>query len=419
MKLPPSKRCEFITRLAGLALLLASTTNGPAAEPPADVLRVCLVASTQNPDTGRQMEKLRRNLEALAAMRATLILSAADGTDALREADVAIFLFDRGAALPRESPEIIRFIDSGRGVIAIGATGFAWEKSPAFGREVLGAGFELAGPPANAPVEVRLRPHPIFTGGEDFSPTQFSSRAIEPAKDVQVLMEAAFDGKFAPMAWTRERRGGRILYLGPDRPADFDQVSYFRIIANGAFWAARRKIPGTTIRIHRTWMPNAHPSSVAVGFHSGLNFCFDPVRGAMAYAWDGDYVDLWPTIAAKAPRDVIVRGEIFYTASEKKGFQRGPGIPAAVQFRGYGVENDVPHFHYEVNGARVEEIVTPAENRGGLVRRFQVETGGEEVWFEPEDARCVKFQHGRTAWVEGRLSLPARSVIEFIVTTER
>ena len=267
--------------------------------------------------------------------------------------------------------------------------------------------------------EVRLRSHQILTGGEDFATERCPYKHVDLANDVHVLMEGGVDAKFAPIAWTRERNGTRILYLGPDAKSDFDQVSYFRIIANGIFWTVRREIPGAGTRIHRTWMPNAYPSSFAVGFSSGLNFCFDPIKGAVAYAWDGDYVDLWPTIAAKTPRDVIVQGRIFYSASEKKGFQSDKGAATSVQFHGYRLEANIPRFRYSINQAVVEETITPKSDRSGLIRRFRMETSGEDLWFEPEDARQVTVHHGAASWVEGRLRIPARSVIEFGISTDR
>jgi hypothetical protein len=39
---------------------------------------------------------------------------------------------------------------------------------------------------------------------------------------------------------------------------------------------------------------DASPSSFAIGLPGGVNFCFDPVRGGVSYAWKGGFVDLAP-----------------------------------------------------------------------------------------------------------------------------
>jgi len=43
----------------------------------------------------------------------------------------------------------------------------------------------------------------------------------------------------------------------------------------------------TPLRLHRTWLPKASPSSFAVGFGGGLNACFDPMRANVIYAREG------------------------------------------------------------------------------------------------------------------------------------
>src|SRR5215217_8005111 len=49
------------------------------------------------------------------------------------------------------------------------------------------------------------------------------------------------------------------------------------------------------VLIERMFMPlDASPSSFAIGLPGGVNFCFDPVRGGVSYAWKGGFVDLTP-----------------------------------------------------------------------------------------------------------------------------
>src|SRR5687767_8376157 len=68
------------------------------------------------------------------------------------------------------------------------------------------------------------------------------------------------------------------------------------------------------VRIARTIMEGAAPSSFAIGLPGGVNFCFDPVRAGISYAWTGGFVDLtpaWPEVG-KLIKPVKLLGEIAY-----------------------------------------------------------------------------------------------------------
>ena len=59
------------------------------------------------------------------------------------------------------------------------------------------------------------------------------------------------------------------------------------------------------LRIERTLLPDAAPSSFAVGFPSGVNFCYDVVRGGVSYIWQGGFVDVTsvrPNAASRSAR---------------------------------------------------------------------------------------------------------------------
>lgn len=389
-----------------------------------DRLRVALVSGAPTYGSDEIMEKAKRNLETLYPINCTLILANPTGEgfdhiDALAEADVAVFLIRRKTPPPEALAAIRKFVDSGKGLVALGPTSHGFENWPTFDVDVLGA--KYGGPYAEGKgiTDIRLRPSPIFTGGEDFTTDKYVYKYTGLAKDVRVLMEGGHGTQLTPIAWTRERNGTRIFYMGPAQKESFNQSSYLRIVANSIFWAARREVPGAVARINRTWMPNSYPSSVAVGFPSGLNYCFDPTRGALAYAWDGDYIDRWPTIAGKFPRDANVPGKVFYRAPEQNPFRSGNTDPAKIAFKGYHVENNVPQFRYEVDGLAVTETVTPKEDGTGLNRHFRVETSGQPFRYKPDDVERVTLQQGPAKWVEGQLQLPARSVIEFNVFLPR
>lgn len=180
-----------------------------------------------------------------------------------------------------------------------------------------------------------------------------------------------------------------------------------------AAWGAESE---TDTKIQRTWMPDAHPSSFAVGFPCGLNFCFDPVRNEIAYAWEGDYVDLSPTVTGKFPRNAVVRGDLFFEAAADAGFSSTePGGPPARRFRGYRLEDGVPVFAYEVDGIWVRERISPDSGRRGLVRHFQIEGSETPFVFRPDDPSHLTIESGAGTWVDGEIRFPARTAVEFTV----
>ncbi len=343
------------------------------------------------------------------------------GMDQLSRVDVAFLLVHPQATSPGTEAALREFVDSGKGLVAVGPTHRAWENWPSFDVEVLGSSSQGDTPDEHPISEIRMRLHPILTGGENFR----TDRPVHPYEDfasgVQVIVEGRHDDDdFFPIAWTRERNGTRIVYLAPGQKEEFEKTAYLRILANSLLWAARREIPGAGLQLQRTWMPDVHPSSFAVGFPCGLNFCFDPVTNLVVYAWDGDYVDRWPTVSGKFPRNAKVQGRIFFTHTEGNGFQSEPrASDGANRFLGYRLVEGTPEFSYEVDGIRVRERIVPRDDRSALVRHVNVEGGDAPFYFRPDDPEQVTLLSGDGAWTDGRLRFPAQSEAAFTVLIPR
>jgi hypothetical protein len=174
------------------------------------------------------------------------------------------------------------------------------------------------------------------------------------------------------------------------------------------------------LRIHRTWMPKAHPSAFAVGFPSGLNFCFDALRGNLIYAWEGDFVDLSPTVNGKIPRDAVIRGTIFYAADTVSGFRTGNGSsPPEIRFKGHRVKKENPEFHYEVDGVPVWETVRVAPNGAGLIRQFRVTTPDRAVTYSPAQPTTISIDSGAGTLADGQVRIPGNSTVVFSLPISR
>jgi hypothetical protein len=170
------------------------------------------------------------------------------------------------------------------------------------------------------------------------------------------------------------------------------------------------------LRLHRTWMPEASPSSFAVGFPSGVNCCFDPIRGKVVYAWTGDFVDLQPTVNGKIPRDAVLRGEVFFRSTPACGFRgKTSGANPQIRFSGHRVQNDVPEFVYEVDGVTVRQSISPAAGGSGLVCRFRIAGTKRPLSFRAENPARVAVISGDGRLAEGSLEISGDAPVEFTV----
>jgi hypothetical protein len=167
-------------------------------------------------------------------------------------------------------------------------------------------------------------------------------------------------------------------------------------------------------------MPNAYPSSYAIGFPSGLNFCFDPIRGNVIYAWRGDYVDLSATVNGKIPRDAAVRGTIFYQSLTSTGFRRdGGNAEPEIRFRALRIQNEIPEFEYDVDGTRVHESVRPSSDGTSLVRQFRITTQDRGLTYIPIEPVEILIDSGPAKRAGASVVLPANSTIVFSLSLPR
>ncbi len=139
------------------------------------------------------------------------------------------------------------------------------------------------------------------------------------------------------------------------------------------------------IQIERLFLPHdAAPSSFAIGLPGGLNFCFDPVRGGVSYAWTGGFLDLTSTrpgpgkfiSAAKPP------GPLVYQETGVAPLRRGdPARVPVVEFTGYALHAAAIEFRYTVDGAPVREEIRARADGTGLIRRFTCAGGTDTTWW--------------------------------------
>ena len=137
----------------------------------------------------------------------------------------------------------------------------------------------------------------------------------------------------------------------------------------------------------RTFMRDAGPHAIAVGFPRGVHFAFDAERLRLATAWNGRFLDAQGTwfIRSAPPADPL--GDRAVRIDREPPFQGEPGTlpaitaptadPAAAlgHFAGFRLDDQgLPTLLYRLRDRRVEDRVTPRDDLQppavGLVRRL-------------------------------------------------
>ena len=145
------------------------------------------------------------------------------------------------------------------------------------------------------------------------------------------------------------------------------------------------------VQIDRIFMPhNASPSSFAIGLPGGVNFCWDPLRCAVSYVWRGGFIDASPARpgVGKFIDAVKLLGPLVYQESGPAPLRRDdPTREPVVEFTGYTLKEDAIEFRYTVNGRPVREEIRARADGTALVRRLQIEGGGDGRWWHVVEGR--------------------------------
>lgn len=173
------------------------------------------------------------------------------------------------------------------------------------------------------------------------------------------------------------------------------QIRVARRVRSGTVLALLASLACASLRaevqIARLFLPlDASPSSFAIGLPGGVNVCFDPVRGAVSYAWTGDFIDV---VAARPGPGKFIQpaklpGPVVYQETGVAPLRRGdPTRTPVVEFTGYTLKSDAVEFRYTVDGVLVREEVRAAAQGAGLIRRFTIAGGSDAKWWHVVEGR--------------------------------
>ena len=139
------------------------------------------------------------------------------------------------------------------------------------------------------------------------------------------------------------------------------------------------------VQIERIFLPHgASPSSFAIGLPGGVNFCFDPVRGAVSYVWTGGFLDLTPARPGigKFINPAQLLGPIAYQETGVAPLRRhDPTRVPVIEFTGYSLRHDAVEFRYTVDGLPVREEIRARPDGTALIRRLHLAGGTDARWW--------------------------------------
>ena len=246
-----ARRCLGPTNRSRFSLFVLAVLFGcaaPAARAAAP-LKVCLVSASAEYKSHESLAALQKHLEANYAVQCTRAFgddkgSTLPGLEALDTADVMV-LFTRRVTLD-EAPlaRVKRFCAAGKGVVGIRTASHGIQNWLEIDAELFGGSYQGhygKDEPAQAVPEERAKGHPILAGVKPFGTPGKLYKNPALAADATLLLTGIATGKQEPVAWVREREGGRVFYTSLGVPEDFKNADFLRLMANAVFWTARRE----------------------------------------------------------------------------------------------------------------------------------------------------------------------------------
>lgn len=156
----------------------------------------------------------------------------------------------------------------------------------------------------------------------------------------------------------------------------------------------------------RTFLRDAGPHGIAVGFPQKVHLAFDAEQVRFAGFWKGRFLDAHGTwfnrftpLAAPLGTDVVSLpvGVPFATAGPEFAWPITTGEEAEYQFRGYRLDKTgTPEFLYRVGSVLVSDRIAPAGD-SGLVRRIKLRANGDasqsgQFWFRVLTGKTLERQ---------------------------
>jgi putative membrane-bound dehydrogenase-like protein len=232
--------------------LFAYLQSGPPAQPKAGKkLNVLLVSGSLEYKSDDSLAAFQKHLEANYPVECSRAFRKTDddvpGLEALEKCDVAVFFTRRLTIKGDQLERIKKYAQAGKPIVAIRTASHGFQNWLEMDKEILGGNYTNhynGGPKCEVKIVDAAKEHPILKGMTPFASSGSLYKNPEINKDVKVLLTGAIPEHTEPIAWVRERNGGRVFYTSLGHPDDFKNDGFVRLLTNAIFWAAKRDSPG-------------------------------------------------------------------------------------------------------------------------------------------------------------------------------
>ncbi|HLU48591.1 MAG TPA: c-type cytochrome, partial [Planctomycetota bacterium] len=169
-------------------------------------------------------------------------------------------------------------------------------------------------------------------------------------------------------------------------------------------------VPGSRAVVLRFPLAGTTAAAISVGLPKRgrepiTSFAFDAATCALAFAWEGGFLNLGESLG-KTRKDPAIVGEIRYRSAKTSLRFGSIDSEPKTRFRGYRLDaSHVPEFRYEVDGHEVREMIV-ARRGGGSVRRLVIDRVDGDAWLVPEPSSDVTITTSLGPLEDGRLRLP-------------
>jgi type 1 glutamine amidotransferase len=168
------------------------------------------------------------------------------GLENLATADVML-LFTKRLEIPDDQLELVKkYCRSGRPVVGIRTASHAFKNWLELDRDILGGdyhGHYGAGLLTKVAFAEGANSHPVLKDVQPFESPSKLYKNPHIASDTNLLLSGTIPEHTEPVAWTRERNGGRVFYTSLGGPEDFEMPVFRQLLVNAILWSARRESP--------------------------------------------------------------------------------------------------------------------------------------------------------------------------------
>ena len=87
-------------------------------------------------------------------------------------------------------------------------------------------------------VNAENKSHPVLVGVTDFVSKYSLYKTAPIAGDAKLLLTGKTEEGEEPVAWTREQKGSKVVYIALGGVQDWKNPIFVRLVTNALFWAA-------------------------------------------------------------------------------------------------------------------------------------------------------------------------------------